>query len=299
MKRLIALLLVLLMLPAAALAAKKAKPTEAPPAAVPTVGGEIVRQFDSPTLRFSVERFEHDGARCYLTRIWMQDPGRQIVKYAAEFHKKLMYPSEMAKRLEHKAMIAVNGSGYVAPAYPQIPSNYPGRGPDYYYTPLGSLTITNGEVFRNLEGVPYVGLTLQADGLHLHVGDDNGDVLAGNPTQTWSFYVDCPLIRDGESILNREWKFANERNIRTIVGKLGEQDYFLLTVTDKTNAGLTLVAGTDFLLEQVRPDWAYNLDGGPSCALLIRPDRTGKMKTVYGNNSMDADIMAFIELPEE
>lgn len=53
---------------------------------------------------------------------------------------------------------------YVSPVFPSIPDDYPGDSPDYYFTPLGSLTITDGQVFRNLEGVAYYGLTLEADG---------------------------------------------------------------------------------------------------------------------------------------
>ena len=267
-------------------------------AGAPQFGGEIVKSFDSPTLKFSVERFSYDGARCYLSRIWMQEPGRQIIKATSKFKKNVMLPSEMAKKLPVKAMLVVNGSGYVTKQFPQIPENYPGRGPDYYNTPLGSLTITNGELLRDLEGVPYYGLTLQSDGLHMHVGEANEDVLAQEPTETWSFYVQCPLIRDGQSILDREWKFANERNIRTIIAKMDDNNYILLTVTHKTNPGVTLVSCVDFLLNEVHPVWAYNLDGGPSAALLVRENLKEKLKTVYGNNSKDVDIMAFCELPE-
>ena len=77
-----------------------------------------------------------------------------------------------------------NGSGFVSPLYPEIPENYPGVSEDYFYTPLGSLTITDGEVFRNLEGVPYYGLALDADGLQMYTGADNGEVLATEPSQT-------------------------------------------------------------------------------------------------------------------
>ena len=102
----------------------------------------------------------------------------------------------------------INGSGYVSPVYPWIPENYPGESKDYYYTPLGSLTITHGEVFRNLEGVPYYGLTLEEDGLHMYVNAENGTVLARNPTETWSFYIECPMLLDNEDILPEEWDFA-------------------------------------------------------------------------------------------
>lgn len=262
-------------------------------------GGEIVRVYESQTLDFTVERFEIDGARCYLTRLWMQDPFRQIEKGTSTWKKKLMFPSDQAKRLPVKAMVVINGSGFVSPQYPQIPDDYPGRNSDYFYTPLGSLTMINGEVFRNLEGVAFYGLTLEADGLHMYVGADNQDVLSRDPYQTWSFYDGCPLVLGEENIVDKEWKFANERNIRTIIGRFEDDTVFVLTVTAKTNEGLTMVQCADWIIEHLHPLWAYNLDGGPSSTLLVRPKPDGTMKTVFGNIVRTVDIMGFCELPGE
>lgn len=261
--------------------------------------GEVVRSYDSESLRFTVEQFQWNEARCFLSKIWMADPGRQIHKATARWKKDLAFPSEIAKKLDCNPALVVNGSGYVSPVFPWVPDDYPGKNSDYFYTPLGSLTVTNGEIFRNLEGVPFYGLTLQSDGLHLHVGESTEDVLAQNPSQTWSFYDQCPLIRDGESILDTTWRFANEKAIRTIVGQMDQNNYFLLTVSSKTSRGLTLVECVDFLQAEIHPQWAYDLDGGPSSALLVRLPGKRVLKTVYGNNSKDADIMAFAELPAE
>ncbi|MBR4080167.1 MAG: phosphodiester glycosidase family protein, partial [Clostridia bacterium] len=76
-------------------------------------------------------------------------------------------------------------------------------------------------------------------------------------------------------------------------------NYFLLTVTHKTNPGLTMTQVVKFLQDNIHPEWAYNLDGGPSSALLARSNGDKKLKTIYGNNSKDTDIMAFAELPAE
>lgn len=110
-----------------------------------------------------------EGCKCYITRVWMKYPGYQIKKATAVWEKDIQLPEKMASRIEGCAL-AINGSGYVSPIYPWIPENYPGTNSDYFYTPLGSLTVTDGKVYRLLQGVPYYGLTLQRDGLHLHVG---------------------------------------------------------------------------------------------------------------------------------
>lgn len=289
MKRIIAALLAVFALCSSALA------EESPY----TFSGKVIRTYTSDSLDISMESFDWEDARCYLTKVWMLSPGEQIYKATANWEKDLSYPSDIAKKLDVTPILVVNGSGYVSPVFPEIPDNYPGTSADYYYTPLGSLTITNGEIFRNLTGVPFYGLTLQADGLHMHVGDDPEDVLAQSPTQTWSFYERCPLIQDGVSILDTDWTFANRKAIRTIIGKMDEHNYFLLTVTNKTNAGLTLVDCVDFLLKEIHPQWAYDLDGGPSSALLMRTNAAGSLKTIFGNNSRDADILAIGELQGE
>jgi exopolysaccharide biosynthesis protein len=147
------------------------------------------------------------------------------------------------------------------------------------------------------EGVPFYGITLEADGLHMYVGADNEEVLSHQPLQTWSFYDGCVLVREDVNMVDHEWQFANERNIRTIIGRLADDTVFVLTVTAKTNEGLTMVQSADWVIEHLHPLWAFNLDGGPSSALLVRPNRTGALKTVYGNIVKTVDIMGFCELP--
>ena len=158
--------------------------------------------------------------------------------------------------------------------------------------------VTDGEVFRKLDGVPYTGLTLQADGLHLHINEDPDEVLAQGVLQTWAFYDRCPLIYEREAVVDTEWQFSNEKNIRTIIFPLEGTNYGILTVTDKTSKGMTLVECTALLQETVDPDWAFNLDGGPSSALLARDAGDKKLKTIYGNRAKDIDVLAFCELEE-
>ncbi len=254
-------------------------------------------RYESETLRYEIDVGNLDGTKVYVTRVWMQDPGRQIRKATSRWHEGLAFSEDLAEKIPEAALV-INGSGYVSPMYPEIPENYPGESADYYFTPLGSITVTDGEVLRNLEGVPYYGLTLEADGLHLYVGEDNETVLAHQPTQTWSFYVECPLIVDGESVLEREnWPFALRKAMRTIIARLEDDSYVILSVTSVH--GLPLTTCTDFLLGEYHPVWAYNLDGGPSSALIRRQHGKHTQKLIYGSRQKVVDIMAFVELPEE
>lgn len=271
-------------------------PTPTPPDRVDSyaVQGAEVASHQSDTMHWRIERIEQEGAVCYLTKIYLLDPGTQIRKATANWERDIQYPVDMAAKIPD-ATLFINGSGYVSPTFPEIPSNYPGSSPDYYYTPLGSVTVTDGQVFRCLTGVPYYGLSLTRDGLHMHVGDDPADVLAANPTQTWSFYIECPVIRDHQSILDPNWRFTTAPAMRTIISCIDEHNFILLTVTRDGSSALTMRQCVDYLQSAFDPLWTYNLDGGPSIALYYRLSPDDDWVRVAGGTSKDADIMAFAD----
>ena len=37
--------------------------------------GKLTRTYDSPTLKYTMEKFLMEGEICYLTRVWVQDKG--------------------------------------------------------------------------------------------------------------------------------------------------------------------------------------------------------------------------------
>ena len=269
-----------------------------PPREYESFTHKAYRSYDSETLKYRIETFKIKNCRCFLVKLWMQDPGKQIKKATADWKKNIQLPAAMAKRIKGAAL-AINGSGYVSPTYPWIPEDYPGTGKDYYYTPLGSVTVTDGEVFRNLEGVPYYGLTLEDDGLHMYAGESNEKVLAANPSQTWSFYVQCPMQRKGEVLTPQDWDFASRRARRTVIGKVDRNNYLILSVTNEGGYGLTLHDVNDFFLKYFETEWVYNLDGGPSTALLARKVGKKRLVPIAGGAAKDADVMAFIELPDD
>jgi len=254
--------------------------------------GNIVASHASDTLWWRIECCFARGVECYLTKVWMAEPGRQIGKAASDWRENILPAREIAER-EPDASLVINGSGYVTRNYPWIPENYPGQSEDYYFTPLGSVTVTDGEILRCLDHVPFYGLTLNADGLHLHVGTPPEEVLAQQPTQTWSFYVECPVIRDHQSILDPEWNFTRVKAMRNIICKMDQNNYLILTVT-RDKGGLTMQQCVDYLQAAFDPEWAYNLDGGPSAALLYR-NQNHELVTVWSPGQRNVDIMTFSE----
>lgn len=291
MKKLLCLVLCLMLVLPAALAEEPASFLED---AQVQKFGRITRTYDSPTLKYTVDKFLLDREICYLTRVWVKEPGRQIRKATSDWKQNVMPPKTLVTQVKDAAL-AINGSGFVSPIYPWIPENYPGTNEDYYFTPLGSLTVTDGEVLRNLEGVAYYGLTLDEDGLQMYVDADNEEVLATGPVQTWSFYIGCPVLRNNEDILPAEWNFADRRAARTIIGRVDRNNYIILTVTQERGKGITLRKGAAFFQEHFQTEWVYNLDGGMSFALLCRNrDKKLPVKVAWGGSSI-VDLMVFTE----
>lgn len=255
--------------------------------------GTLVYAHQSDTLWWRIERSKLDDVTIYLTKICMAEPGRQIGKTTADWEENVQDTADLALNAP-EASLLINASGYVTKRYYEIPENYPGTSEDYYNTPLGSVTVTDGVVFRHLQDVPYYGLTLNTDGLRLHIGEHPQDVLDQHPTQTFSFYVECPVIADHESILDPDWLFTTRRAMRNIICKMDGHNYLILTVSNRKKGGLTMQQCVDFLLAEFNPIWAYNLDGGPSTALMYR-DEKGKLHYVWKNSQENVDIMTFAD----
>ena len=291
MKKWICLLLCLMTLPLPGLGEEALPPRE-----YEEFTHKAYMTYDSETLKYRIETFLIQGVRCYLAKVWVRDPARQIRKATADWKQNIQLPKEMVTKIPD-AVLAINGSGYWNPTYPDVPEEYPGEVSDYFYTSWGSLTVTDGEVLRNLEELPYYGLTLEADGLNMYTGESTDRVLAANPLQTWSFRNLCPLQRNGEILTPEDWTFAEKKARRTVIGRVDQNNYLILCVSDEGGLGLTLHKVNAFFSKYFQTEWLYNLDGGPSSALMARKKGAKKLRTVMGGAAKDFDLMVFTELP--
>ena len=252
--------------------------------------GGVIYTYSSPTLQITMHRWVLNSQVCHVIDIALEDPARQIKKAASPWHASLADVVTLANQTPG-VILAVNGSGYVSPRYPDIPETYPGESSDYWYEPLGSLTVIGGEVKRCLEGVPFYGLTLEGDGLHLYTGEDPRAVLEKQPLETWSFYDGCSLIRDGRILLDTQWDFAAKRARRNVIAEKKDGHILLFMVMDRPGVKLTDL--TQCLLDHFDLTWAYNLDGGPSAALVRL--KGSALRLIAGGDQQVVDIIGFTE----
>jgi len=289
MRRFLSLLLAFLCLPCAVLADEL---TVFPPETY-EFSKRISVSHESETLIYSVESFTLDTVPCLLTKIWVRDPARQIRKANAPWGQSLGNPLTLAEEIP-ETMLATNASGYITRQYPELPESYPGSPEDYYFTTLGSLVITDGEILRNLEGVPFYGLALSDDGITLYRGEDNEAVLATSPRQTWAFFENCAMMENGEDLLPEKgaWPMAREQHPRTVLARVNRNNYLLLHVPNREDSwGLTLYRINLFFQKNFETEWVYNLDGGYSSALILRDEKTGRLIRYAPNRQPVADVL--------
>lgn len=266
-----------------------------PPAEYEYSGSRFIR-YNSDTLIYSIEKLTLDNVFCYLTKIWVQDPERQIRKVNAPWKESISGSKQLAGKIP-EIVLASNASGYISPRYPELPESYPGTSADYYYTTLGSVVITDGEVLRSLEGVPFYGLALSQAGITLYRGADNETVLASNPRQTWAFFEPCAILDNGEDVLPEEgtYPLADQRHSRSVLARVNRNNYLMLHVRKSNSNGLTLHRISRFFQLHFDTEWVYNLDGGPSSCLLYRKTKKGRLTLQAENFQQIADIIGFTE----
>ncbi len=271
---------------------------ECPPAEYTFTGKRVSAQYASDTAVWTIESFTWDRAFCLLTKLWVKDPARQIRKVNAPWGEDLGWTPDLALQVPG-TILAVNASGFITKAYPEIPENWPGESADYYNTTLGSLVVTDGEILRNLEDVPYYGLALTEGGIVLYRGADNGAVLAAEPVQTWAFYENCALQVNGEDLLPEEgtWSFAKTRAARTVIARVDRNNYLLLTVPYRDDSyGLSLYSINRFFSENFETEWVYNLDGGYSTGLYYRTDKeNARLTMLIKSTQRVADVLCITE----
>ncbi len=269
-----------------------------PPETYEFTGKRESARYESDTLIYIIESFTLDSVPCLLTKVWVRDPERQIRKVNAPWGKSLANPLDLAKQIP-ETVLATNASGYITKQYPDIPESYPGSPEDYYFTTLGSLVITEGEVLRRLEGVPFYGLALSQDGISLYRGADNDMVLATAPRQTWAFFESCAMLVDNEEVLPEEgtWPMAKDRYPRTVLARVNRNNYLMLHVPNRDDSyGLSLYRINLFFLRHFETEWVYNLDGGHSTVLMYKPQKkNARLTRLAPNRQPVADILCFTE----
>ena len=252
-------------------------------------GAAPYRAHASDTLKITIERLDVKGIPVYISHIWVEDPA-QICKETAVWRRNLATVGEMVQG--RGAVLAVNGSGFLSPTYPSTVRAY-GPPEQNHYTSLGSVVVTHGEVFREIESLHFTGIALEEDGLALYLDVENADVLAG-ARETWAFVGNCVLIRDGEIVLpeptgSHESSVSRQFAPRTVIARQDANNYLIFSIRkDKDGFGFDLQQ-TAALVAKYGVEWAFNLDGGGSTALLF------KEETLAGGQREVFDCLYFVE----
>lgn len=99
----------------------KPSPTPTPPDRVDSyaVQGIEVASHQSDTMHWRIERIEQEGAVCYLTKIYLLDPGTQIRKATANWERDIQYPVDMAAKFPTRRCSST-AAATSAPLFPKF-----------------------------------------------------------------------------------------------------------------------------------------------------------------------------------
>ena len=274
----------------------------------PGKNSSILYRFDGYTMKYWVEK----ASGTYLiTHIWVEDPYNQLrVAVPKKFPSLdrasvIMSYASQKNGLYNKAMIGINGSGFVSDVFnTKIGKKYP----KWKYSSKSPLVIVDGQILRNFTNLKMVGgegtLTygvkkngyLSAYYLN-DLYDKNSNITTAkrliNDGVKNTFAFGPYLVRGGK--LNTTLK--NIPDIRQAIGQIDKNNFVIVTTTVGLNnriSGLTLKR-----LGQIMYDLgckeAYNTDGGGSTNLIYKNRNSDMINGIVTKSREVADVIYFVE----
>lgn len=280
MQKLLALLLILLMLPCAALAEENAispLPMDFTPGPVPDASLFTEDGYEDASIQVKMERVWVDDARFNVARVKVAEPSQLRTALAAPFGvKKTNKISTIAQ--DNNAVIAIGG--------------------DYYGNEEGGFVVRMGEVYRK-KPLRYRDMLVTDENGDLHVLQNSDPELLKALMEAHTlinvFNFGPALVIDGQ-LQDMPAKYAYNitgKEPRCAIGQIGPLEYLLVVVDGRDAAkskGCTVAALAQFMAEQGCQQ-AYNLDGGNS-ALMVFGQENYSQKSFKAERAV-TDIIYF------
>lgn len=274
-RKLLALLLVLALLPCAALAEEDTVlpagplPIDFTPGMKPDAALFTADSYEDPSISVKIETGRMDKCDFWVATIKIADASQLRTRSAGGFDS----TSEMkgtAMATENNAVVAING--------------------DYYCFTEQGLIIREGQLYRNiLQGDRDV-LLIDEDGdFHTYVLPNQDEV----PTETvdgkkiiQAFYFGPVLVSNGEvnpkvdvNRTTHSVMAATEKRQRMAICQVGPLEYKLVccAAPARGSYGMTLQQFASLVAQQ-GVQTAYNLDGGDSCMLIFNGEKINDVR---------------------
>ena len=271
---------------------------------VPSESSKIVKDFDSESLKYWVERFP----TYYVTHIWVSDAYNQFKVGVKEPFPTISTASSImnyvSKTNEYydKAMIGANGSSFVSDVFYAMLAQ---KMPEWKYSSISSVVMVDGNIKRNFTSIniPKIGVMtygLKSNGYFDYYNLNHSNDITSNILEldrlindgvryTFSFYP--VLIHNG----NIQYGLGVDNNIRQAIGQVDENNFVIITnSTTKRSLGFNFSSLAN-LMKKLDCIEAYNLDGGGSTNLVYKDEGTNSSKNLIYTYRNIADIIYFVE----
>lgn len=277
-RRCFALLLVLLLIPAALAEGNAVLPMDFSAAPAPNPDLFTENGYEDETITVQMSREEIGDARFNIARVKIKDASQLRIGLSADFGKKKTNRiSTMAKN--QNAVVAIGG--------------------DYYLNEEGGYVVRMGETYRKkpLKSRDML-ITDDAGDFHILKNSDPAQLkalLSGERKIVNVFNFGPALVIDGKlQDMPEKYNYnIHGKEPRCAIGQLGTLEYLLVVVDGRGAAGsdgCTVAELAQFMADQGCVQ-AYNLDGGNS-ALMVFGRNNYSQKTVKAERSV-SDIIYF------
>lgn len=270
--------------------------------AVADLGGTVVKQEESDTLKVTISKVDS----YYISQIWVKDPFNQLNKFDSPQYGNTLYrPGVLlqnavnSKGLSNKLVIGFNASGfYLKDTYDAGSVNYY---PAYNKTSVGTLVITDGKVVRNAYNKSYktwfIAGVDKSGTLQIYTDEKTNNVQA---KQAWAngvisnirntFTFASPLVINGQaSGVTTSMPSPGSSLNRQAICQVDNNNFLLIT-----GGGLNRQKLIDIMLK-ANCKTGTNFDGGGSIALLYKSKNSTSIETIIGGGRALTEVGYFSE----
>ena len=253
-----------------------------------TISGTKKKSYKNSSISVKIEKI----SGCYVAKIWVKDPSKQIGRKMAGWQSSVKQAATMLNSTNN-AIVGINGSGFYVPGSWEPDSVIKKLGKSKWkYTTEGYLVIYNGKVLRKISGKKCNAILgiLKNGSLKYYENNSYNDPINDGVYNTINF---GPLmIKNGKAYKQRSGKVRmgyTSTNQRTCFGQVDSNNYIFIvgkkSLNQLASLGLKLHCNT-----------LYNCDGGGSSSMWFRGKKSGNGSYVKSSSRRIEDVIYFKSL---
>ena len=253
--------------------------------------GNVVKEYKDDSINVKIEEI----SKYYVTKVWVEEPYKQINKKSANWNKSL---SKVASLLNgtKDGIVGINGSGYYLSKSGKKPTEegIKSLGKNVWdKTTEGYLVLTNGIINRKVDGQKtnaLLGITPNG-ALKYYEDNEYADVINDGVRNTFAYGP--LLIKDGvkyTQMVGTPRCNKDKKTQRSTIGQVDENNYIMITTKGSKTSTLDEIADLGI---ELNAKILYNLCGGSSTTLWYRNELGKNGKEIRKSSQKVGDAIYF------